>query len=214
MNGTTSSNWVKMSTATWHTAYVRSRWEASPRSFRSDHRDEPEWWNTARFGDSESENLQARLFRSWLAKPPCQRPIAAFRAGKWYPGESLPRWGAVRCYWRKDTEPVWTRPDLIADDDRDYGYDDSDAREFIPMLAEQLQVRPGSCRARLRKTPGTTFGRRGKLPVNVDPFESKLDNEEDRARLARVFEQGLASVVGYVLPLMPNEFVEPFCFAG
>src|SRR5205085_12695841 len=40
-----------------------------------------------------------------------------------------------------------------------------------------------------------------RLPANVDPFESKLKNEEDRARLARVFESGLDAVVGYVLPL-------------
>ncbi len=30
-----------------------------------------------------------------------------------------------------------------------------------------------------------------RLPVNVDPLKSELKNEEERARLARVFEQGL-----------------------
>jgi uncharacterized protein (DUF2126 family) len=39
------------------------------------------------------------------------------------------------------------------------------------------------------------------LPVNVDPFDSKLSNAEDRARLAKVFEQGLEKIVGYALPL-------------
>ena len=42
-----------------------------------------------------------------------------------------------------------------------------------------------------------------RLPANVDPFASKLKNEEDRRRLAKVFEQGLDKTVGYVLPLFP-----------
>src|SRR5262249_46155098 len=40
-----------------------------------------------------------------------------------------------------------------------------------------------------------------RLPVNVDPLQSELRNEDDRARLARVFERGLDQVVGYALPL-------------
>ena len=43
--------------------------------------------------------------------------------------------------------------------------------------------------------------RERRLPVNVDPFESKLDDELERVRLRRVFQQGLDSVVGYLLPL-------------
>ena len=164
-----------------------------------DHRDEPEW-NTAALGDSKRK-LAGTLFRR-LAKRFANGPLLHFGQGKWYPGESLPRW-ALGCYWRKDTEPVWTRPDLIADDDRDYGYDEDDAREFITMLAEQLQVQPSHVVPGYEDTWYYLWKAR-KLPANVDPFDSRLDNEEDRARLARVFEQGLARVVGYVLPVMPN----------
>ena len=165
-----------------------------------DHRDEPEW-NTAALGETKRQ-LGATLFRR-LAKRFANGPLLHFGQGKWYPGESLPRW-ALGCYWRKDTEPVWTRPDLIADDDRDYGHQDKDAREFITMLAEQLQVQPAHVVAGYEDTWYYLWKAR-KLPANVDPFDSKLDNEEDRARLARVFEQGLANVVGYVLPLKPND---------
>ncbi len=165
-----------------------------------DHREEPEW-NTAALGDSKRK-LAGTLFRR-LAKRFANGPLLHFGQGKWYPGESLPRW-ALGCYWRKDTEAIWTRPDLIADDDRDYGYDEGDAREFIIMLAEQLQVRAEHVVPGYEDTWYYLWKAR-KLPINVDPFDSKLDNEEDRARLARVYEQGLARVVGYVLPVMPND---------
>jgi uncharacterized protein (DUF2126 family) len=35
----------------------------------------------------------------------------------------------------------------------------------------------------------------------VDPLDSRLEDEVERARLARVFEQGLSAIVGYALPL-------------
>ena len=41
--------------------------------------------------------------------------------------------------------------------------------------------------------------------MNVDPLKSELEDEEERARLARIFEQGLGRVVGYVLPLQRKD---------
>ena len=43
--------------------------------------------------------------------------------------------------------------------------------------------------------------RERKLPVNVDPFDARLDDEVERDRLRRVFTQGLDAVVGYALPI-------------
>jgi hypothetical protein len=37
------------------------------------------------------------------------------------------------------------------------------------------------------------------------PFDARLDDELERARLRKVFEQGLAKVVGYMLPLKPGQ---------
>jgi uncharacterized protein (DUF2126 family) len=51
--------------------------------------------------------------------------------------------------------------------------------------------------------------RERRLPVNVDPFESKLDDEMERIRLRRVFDQGLDAVVGYVLPLQAQPAGRP-----
>ena len=47
--------------------------------------------------------------------------------------------------------------------------------------------------------------RERRLPVNVDPFDARLDDELERARLRRVFSQGLQAEVGYILPLRPYE---------
>ncbi|MCV4939805.1 transglutaminase family protein, partial [Escherichia coli] len=43
--------------------------------------------------------------------------------------------------------------------------------------------------------------RERRLPVNVDPFDARLDDPLERERVRRVFEQGLDSVIGHVLPL-------------
>ena len=43
--------------------------------------------------------------------------------------------------------------------------------------------------------------RERRLPTNVDPLQSRLDDKEERARLAKVFNQGLNKIAGYILPL-------------
>jgi uncharacterized protein (DUF2126 family)/transglutaminase-like putative cysteine protease len=122
-----------------------------------------------------------------------------FGQGKWYPGESLPRW-ALGCYWRRDGVPVWQDPGLTADDERDYGFGDLEARRFATGLAARLGVSPEFL------IPGYEdvwyfMWREQQLPVNVDPLKNRLGEAEERVRLARVFDRGLNRVVGYVLPL-------------
>ena len=43
--------------------------------------------------------------------------------------------------------------------------------------------------------------RERRLPVNVDALDSKIKDPIERNRLARIFEQDLGNVIGYVLPL-------------
>ena len=59
--------------------------------------------------------------------------------GKWYPGETLPRW-ALSCYWRSDGVPVWENVALIASEDKDYGFGAADALKFMGALTRRLQV--------------------------------------------------------------------------
>jgi uncharacterized protein (DUF2126 family)/transglutaminase-like putative cysteine protease len=118
--------------------------------------------------------------------------------GKWYPGEPLPRW-ALSCYFRKDGLPIWRNRDLFARDET--GSETSaEASTFVKALCDELGLDPALA------MPGYEdawyyLWRERRLPVNTDPHESKLDDENERARLARIFEQGLAAIVGYALPL-------------
>jgi uncharacterized protein (DUF2126 family)/transglutaminase-like putative cysteine protease len=126
--------------------------------------------------------------------------------GKWYPGESLPRW-ALGLYWRKDGQPIWKDPALVADERNRNTYTEEDARAFIVALAERLDVDPRFALPGFEDVWYYLWKER-RLPVNVDPFSSKLENKEDRERLAKVFEQGLDKVVGYALPLRRDRYMD------
>lgn len=119
--------------------------------------------------------------------------------GKWYPGESLPRW-ALACYWRKDGVPIWTHPDLFALESKDYGHTDADAKKFISHLVDKLKVNPRHILPAYEDV-WYYLWRERRLPANVDPLQSHLEDKEERDRLAKVFNQGLSKIVGYVLPI-------------
>jgi uncharacterized protein (DUF2126 family) len=130
-----------------------------------------------------------------------------FGQGKWYPGEQLPRW-ALSIYWRADGKPVWKNAELFADERQPTHYTSEDAKRFTHELAARLNLTDKFV------TPGYEdvyyyLWRERRLPVNVDPFDSRLDDEMERVRLRRVFEQKLDAVVGYVLPLNAIENENP-----
>ncbi|MBC5766333.1 DUF2126 domain-containing protein [Ramlibacter albus] len=126
-----------------------------------------------------------------------------FGQGKWYPGEQLPRW-ALSIYWRADGQPCWRNPKLFADERVPARYTGEDARRFIHRLAAKLGVTDKHVQAGYEDVFYYLWRER-KLPVNVDPFDSRLDDELERVRLRRVFEQKLGSVVGYAIPLAADE---------
>jgi uncharacterized protein (DUF2126 family)/transglutaminase-like putative cysteine protease len=159
-------------------------------------RDDPEW-NTEALGPTKRRmagRLLRRLHRLWSPGGALQ-----YAQGKWYPGEQLPRW-ALYSHWRSDGETVWRDPALLAsDDDRDSATA-ADARRFAARLAERLQVDPG-CAIAAHEDTHYYLWREQRLPANVLAEDAKLADPLERARLARVFAQGLAADVGTVLPL-------------
>ena len=126
-----------------------------------------------------------------------------FGQGKWYPGEQLPRW-ALNIYWRTDGEPVWANPALFVDERHPTHYTSADAERFTRALTRKLGITDEFVQGAYEDV-WYYLWRERRLPVNVDPFNSKLDDEMERVRLRRVFTQKLDSVVGYLLPLKPAD---------
>ena len=113
--------------------------------------------------------------------------------------KSLPRW-TFSLYWRADGEPVWSDPSLIAGEQQGGKVGPEDARNVLTAIADGLGVSPEMV-AEAYEDPAEWLLREGKLPDNVDPSNSKLEDPEERARMAHVFERGLTRPSGYVLPV-------------
>ena len=121
--------------------------------------------------------------------------LLTYGQGKWYPGESLPRW-AYALYWRGDGKPI-----LHADLDDGLTTPTIDAaRELIRGIAERLEVDPSNALPGY-EDPFYYLHRERKLPDNVLAEDNKLKDPEERARIARVFERGLGTPRGYALPV-------------
>ncbi len=121
--------------------------------------------------------------------------------GKWYPGESLPRW-AFALYWRKDGEPIWTDPALIAPEAAAGRRAPPPSRRPRPCRRPGPPARPRpttSCRP--SRTRHLWIKKEAELPENVDAGRRPVRLGGVRARIERVFERGLGEVAGYVLPL-------------
>jgi uncharacterized protein (DUF2126 family) len=158
--------------------------------------DGPEWTSSA-LGPKKRKLAVELLLK--LRDRFARNALLHFGQGKWYPGEPLPRW-ALGCYWRKDGVPIWEDPKLIADETANYGYQAADALHFVETLTQRLQV-SSSFIITAYEDVFYYLWKEGRLPVNVDPLDSKLASPIERAELARVFEQGLGEIIGFVLPL-------------
>ena len=119
--------------------------------------------------------------------------------GKWYPGESLPRW-AFALYWRKDGEPIWRNADLIATVAGAQKAGAEQAAKIGEGVAVRLGLDPDFVMPAY-EDPAHWMVKEGALPENTDPSNPKIEDPEERARMVRTFERGLGAPSGYVLPI-------------
>ena len=154
-------------------------------------------WNTEAMGPTK-RLLSAELMDKLRSKYG-EGGLLHYGQGKWYPGEQLPRW-SLNLFWRKDKEPVWTHPELFADEHRDYGVTEAHAQRFLAGVARRLGLDPAYVFPAYEDT-WYYLWRERKLPTNVDPFDARLADPLERDRLRKVFTQGLDQVVGHVFPV-------------
>jgi uncharacterized protein (DUF2126 family) len=156
-----------------------------------------EEWNSAALGPTK-RSLAADLYHR-LRDHYAPQGLVHFGQGKWYPGEPLPRW-SLNCIWRRDGEPIWRERALIADENTDYGITPVQAQKFARGVAEHLGLDPRYVFAGFEDVFYYLWRER-RLPINVDPLDSRLDDPLERARLMRLFAHGLDRIAGHVLPL-------------
>jgi uncharacterized protein (DUF2126 family)/transglutaminase-like putative cysteine protease len=175
---------------------VRLTMGGEPTFVSIDDPDGPEW-NTTAMGP-DKRRLAIDVYNR-LKQKYAPQGLSHFGQGKWYPGEQLPRW-SLNCFWRRDGEPIWHNPALLDDESEGRGVTAGTAGVFLAAVAEKLGLGAEHIFAAYEDAFYYLWRER-RLPGNVDPHDSKLDDPQERARLAKVFEQGLDSVIGHVLPI-------------
>lgn len=175
---------------------VRLTMGGEPTFVSIDNVDDPQWSTDA---VGAEKRVLSNLLLLRLRDEFAPGGLLHYGQGKWYPGESLPRY-ALTCLWRVDGDPIWDDPKFLADEGRDYGHTVADAKRFVRHLARELQISAKMTFPVFEDTFHYLW-REGRLPLDVDPRDPKLKDPNERAMMIRTFQEGLGCEAGYVLPL-------------
>jgi uncharacterized protein (DUF2126 family)/transglutaminase-like putative cysteine protease len=175
---------------------VRLTMGGEPTFVSIDDLESPEW-NIAAVGPTK-RTLADDLIRKLHARF-APGGLLHYGQGKWYPGETLPRW-AFGLYWRKDGAPIWKNSELIAPIENPRKAHLEDAELLAEGVAGRLGLGPDYVMPAF-EDPVFWLQKEAALPANVHPSDSKLADPEERARIARVFDSGLHKPRGFVLPV-------------
>ena len=154
-------------------------------------------WNTDAVGPTKRHRADVliRKLRDRFAP----NGFLHYGQGKWYPGETLPRW-TFSLYWRRDGQPVWQNPDVIAQETDNSAVTPMQAQELLREMAAELGVGDDTILPAF-EDPAEWLVKEANLPANVTPENSELADPEARHRLAAVFDRGLTTPSGYILPI-------------
>ena len=120
--------------------------------------------------------------------------------GKWYPGEPLPRW-LIGIHWRKDGNPIWREPKLLASFAENYKLPVNITETFLKTLSKFLGT-DNETVAPAYEDAFYFLWEEGKLPIDVDPKKYNKNDTHLRRKLGDILEQGIGKAVGHVFPLI------------
>ena len=158
---------------------------------------ESDEWNTEAVGPTKRALADTLIRR--LRKRFAPGGFLHYGQGKWYPGETLPRW-TFSLFWRGDKKPIWQDPDLVAEEGDDTGATPENANALLQSMADKLDI-GAEYVLPAYEDPAYWLMKEGNLPDNVTPDNPELEDAEARHRIARVFDRGLTSPAGYALPV-------------
>ena len=156
-------------------------------------------WNTAAVGPTKREKADALIRR--LRERFAPGGFLHYGQGKWYPGESLPRW-TFSLYWRARRRAGLERPDA---DRRERAERPTSDRtmpsKLLTAIAGELGIEPRPWSARPMRTRPNGCSRKASCPtMSIRPIPS-WRTRKSAAAWRSVFERGLTKPTGYVLPV-------------
>ncbi|MDO6759476.1 transglutaminase family protein [Tamlana sp. 2_MG-2023] len=178
---------------------VRLTMGGEPTFVSIDDLESPEWNTTA---DGPLKRKLAKDLSKKLHDAFGKGGVLHHAQGKWYPGEPLPRWQIEIC-WRKDGRPIWYNKNLLATYVDDYFVPQYTDKLFLETLTKYLSVTNEHIKPTY-EDPFYYLYEQGNLPTDYNPEDDK-DGELAKKKINQIFENGISTPVGYLLPLNKTE---------
>ena len=96
----------------------------------------------------------------------------------------MPRW-AFSLYWRRDGVPIWRNDGLIAREAAALDPLPDDAQRFAEGIAARIGITADYVQPAY-EDPADRMLKQGLIPENVDPSDPKIDDPDERARIAEI----------------------------